>query len=185
MSNLQTMTEKILENAKLESEKILSDAKAENQRLISEKTAEAKELKDMMVSKASKEAPLISERLVASQQLKARDAILKAKQEVIDKVFKSAKEKILDLDDNKFTEYLKNTVNGLELKGNEQLVVPEKYKKAVEALGLPVKLASDKSTNTGFMINTDSTVMNYSFDELIDFNREKLENEIAANLFGE
>lgn len=185
MSNLEAMVSKIIENAKNDASRIIAEAKEEQQRRIQSKVAEATESRNVTVQRAKNEALQLEERAVASEELKSRDAVLKAKQQVLDRVFEQAKEEMRNLDSRKYTSFVKKTIEGLELSEEATLIVSKKYKDAVSTLNLPVKLSEDRFVSSGFIVETATTSLNYVFEDLIEYNREDLESGVIAKLFAE
>lgn len=183
MSNLEAMVERIINDSKREAEKIISLAKEEANSVIKTEADKAEKEKEDILERAKKDSTQIIERIISGEELKSRDKILSAKQEVMDKVFDLAKDKMKDLDDNKYTDYLKSAVEKLNLSGDYQISIPAKYEKAVAGLGLTGKVQVKDNLNSGFQISTGSTNYNYTFEDLIDFNRDDLETEVAKKLF--
>lgn len=185
MSNLEAMVSKIIENAKNDASRIIAEAKEEQNRVVQAKAAEATEKRNEMVQRAKSEAVQIEERAVASEELKSRDAILKAKQQVLDRVFEQAKEEMRNLDSRKYTAFVKKVIEGLKLSEEATLIVSKKYKDAVKTLQLPLTLSEDRFVESGFMVETATTSLNYVFEDLIEYSREDLESGVVAKLFAE
>lgn len=185
MSNLENLTQKILEDGKLEAAKIQEESKVNNDNIINSKTKEANEKAEKIINKANNEAVLIKERVQSEAELKARDIKLRAKREVLDKTFELAKEGLKNIDEKKYMNFLKSNLEGLDLKDSEVLVVPEKFKEVVKKLGLNSNISETESVDSGFLIKGGNIVINYSFESLLDFMREEIEGEVAKKLFQE
>ncbi|HHT50998.1 MAG TPA: V-type ATP synthase subunit E [Eubacteriaceae bacterium] len=183
MSNLDNLTQKILEDAKAEVDLILKDAKVKSDGIVNSRVKEANDQKSRILERATNEAALMKERVISNAELRVRDEKLKAKQIIINKVFEEAKKKLLKIDDKTYIEFLQNNIKGLSLKGSEVLVVPEDMKERVKSLNLPIKVAEDETIDSGFIIKDKDTLLNFSFDSLVEFLRDELETEIAQNLF--
>ncbi len=183
MSNLDNLTQKILEDAKAEVDIILKDSKVKSDGIVNSRVKEANDQKARLLERAKNEAALMKERVISNAELKVRDEKLKAKQLIINKVFEQSKERLLKIDDKTYIQFLQNNIRGLSLKGSEVLVVPEDMKERVKSLKLPIKVAEDETIDSGFIIKDKDTLLNFSFDSLVDFLREELETEIAQNLF--
>jgi V/A-type H+-transporting ATPase subunit E len=184
MSNLENLVQKILDDAKKEADLIIEEANKKKEEIISSRIKEANEKKEKILEKASREADMIKDRIISNAELSARDERLKAKQQVMDRVFELAKERLRNLNEQDFIKFIKGKLESMALDGSEVLVLPEYMKEKVKSLGLPV-IVSDESVESGFLIKTNNIVLNYSFDSLVDFLREELEGEIAAKLFRE
>jgi V/A-type H+-transporting ATPase subunit E len=183
MSNLDNLTQKILEEAKLKADKITKDSKAKSDGIINSRVKEANDQKSKILERANSEAALMKERVISNAELRVRDEKLKAKQEVINKVFKESKKRLLKIDEEKYIQFLQSNIKDLSLKGNEVLVVPENMKERVKSLKLPVKVSEDETLDSGFILKDNDTILNFSFDSLVDYLREELETEIARDLF--
>ncbi len=185
MSNLENLTQKILRDAESKAQQIKKEAKEKNEHLLHSQTKEAEDQKKRMLERAKREAALMKERVISNAELRVRDEKLKAKQQVIDRVFRLAKERLLNLDEETYVKFLQSNIKGLNLKGNEVLVVPEKLIPRVKTLGLKVQVAEDEWVDSGFLLKDEDMVLNFSFDSLVDYLREELESEIAQGLFKE
>lgn len=185
MSNLESLTNKILDDAKTEADRIIRESTKINEDIISSKVNEANEKKKRILEKAVAEAAMMKDRIISNAELKVRDEKLKAKQEILDRVFELSKEKLKDLNENQYFEFLKNNLKILNLKGTELLIVPDKMESKVKASGLYPKVSDDETVESGFIIKDKDVTMNFSFDSLVDYVREELESEIAQYLFKE
>lgn len=185
MSNLENLTNKILDDAKTEADRIIQESTKINEDIVNSKVNEANEKKKRILEKAVAEAAMMKDRIISNAELKVRDEKLKAKQEVLDRVFKLSKEKLKDINENQYLEFLKNNLKTINLKGTELLIVPDKMKSKVKASGLYPKVSDDETVESGFIIKDKDVTMNFSFDSLVDYVREELESEIAQDLFKE
>lgn len=183
MSNLDNLTQKILDEAKLKADEMIKESKTKSDGIINSRVKEANDQKVKILERADSEAALMKERVISNAELRVRDEKLKAKQEVINKVFKEAKERLLNIDEEMYIKFLQSNIKDLSLKGNEILVVPENMKERVKSLKLPVKVSEDETLGAGFIIKDEDSVLNFSFDSLVDYLREELETEIAQDLF--
>ena len=185
MSNLDNLINKILDDAKKEADRIIEESTKINEEIVSSKVNEANEKKKRIIEKAAAEAAMMKDRIISNAELKVRDENLKAKQEVLDRVFKLSKEKLKDLNDDEYIKFLRNNLKILNLKGTELLIVPEKMKAKVKSMGLVPMVSDDETVESGFMLKDNDVTMNFSFDSLVDYLREELESEIAQDLFKE
>jgi len=185
MSNLDNLVQKILDDAKERADAIIEDANKVKDEIIDAKVKEANEKKEKILERATAEAELLKERVISGAELKVRNEKLKAKQTVIDRVFNLAKEKLENLDEEKYISYLTNTIKTLTLSGNEVLVVTKNMKDKVKRLKIPIKVSDSEFVDSGFLIKGKGIMLNYTFDSLIDYYREELETEIAQSLFKE
>lgn len=184
MSNLENLTEKILEEAKMQSDAMLREAKAFEDDVVMKKVKEAKEKKEKMLEKGRFEANLLKERIISNAEVNRRNELLNGKQQIIDRVFEEAKEKLQGLSEDQYVAFVKETIEGLSLKGTEILKVTSTYKESIKALGLPVKV-SEETVPSGFLLQDDKISFNYNFSDMVDFYRDELVKDVASKLFKE
>lgn len=185
MSNLINMTNKILENGKVEVAKIKEKSEEINKEIIDSRILGANAKKEKIIEEANRQATMLKSRLKSEVDLKVRDEKLAAKRQVLDKTFELAKESLKDLDDEQYMNFLKKNLNSFKLKGSETIVVPEKFKELVEKSELKFTISQDESVDSGFLVKDGNVLINYSFESLVDFMRDDLEAEIAKMLFEE
>lgn len=183
MSNLQNLTEKILEEARIKAEALISDAEAFNNDTVSKKVREAEEKKAKLLEKAVFEANLLKERIIGNAEVISRNEILSEKQKVIEMVFSEAKNKLKSLPENEYVDFLQKTLSSLELTGDETLVVTDAAKDAVKRLGLKQKISETESVESGFLVKDQKVSLNFNFNDMVDFYRDELVKEVANSLF--
>lgn len=181
MSNLDNLTQKILDDAKDKAESIYQEAAKKSEDIINSRVKEAKMKETKIVEKATSEGKMMKDRIISNGELRVRDEKLKVKQEVLNRVFSIAKKNLTDLDEEKYINFVKTNINNMKLKGTEEFIVPEKFTDKVKALGLNV--SQKETVESGFLVKDKDVVINFSFDSLVDYFREELEGEISAKLF--
>lgn len=185
MSNLENLTQKILDDAQRSANEILEAAKSKNEGIVSSRVMDAKERSKRIVDKAIDEAKMAKDRVISNSELYVRDEKLKAKQGVMDRVFAIAKDRLNNMNEDEYIKFLKDTIKGLNLNGTETLVVPEKFRNKVKTVGIINKVSDTRTVESGFLIEDGKTVINYTFESLVDYLREGLEANIAQVIFKE
>lgn len=185
MSNLDNLIQKIKLDVQSQAEEMQKEADKKKEEIVNGQVKLALEEKAKMIEKAEKEAEIVKSRILSNADLRVRDEMLKAKQEVIDKVFLLAKERLMNLDDKEYAEFVKNQISTLDLTGEESIIVPNNRKNLIKDLGLNLKVSEEETIDSGFTIMNKKVRLNFSFETLIDFLREDLETEIAQVLFKE
>lgn len=185
MSNLENLTKKILDDANNRASIIKEDSEKVNKEIINSKINEANEKKSRLIEKAASEAILLKERVISNAELKIRNEKLKAKQQVIERVFSLAKTKLENLNEDDYAAYLSKTLKTIDIQGHHVLIVPEKFRSKVIGLSLPLIVSHDETVESGFLIKGDGVILNYNFNSLVDYYRDELEGEIAQSLFKE
>ena len=185
MSNLENLIEKILEDGRKQAQSIIEESEKNDQEIFDLKVSEANEKKNRIIEKANREAVMLKERMISEAELRIRDEKLNAKRQVLDKVFILAKERLVNIDEDTYMSFLKNSLNKNSLKGTEVLIVPDRFKEAVKKLGVYSNVSNNEAVESGFLLKDGNIIMNYSFKSLVDFRREDIEVEIAQELFQE
>lgn len=182
MSNLDNIINEILQDADKEAKKLVEAAKAEVESLVGNKESEARKEADKIIEKAKVEAAQLKDRMVSNSNLTSRDMVLVAKQQMIDKVFELAKEKLKNLDSEKYLKFVENTIKNLEVKENTEILLTskEKEKAGNELFGIKV---SDEVVESGFSLKTGKIILNNEFSSIIDLVKEELEQVVAEKLF--
>lgn len=180
MSNLENITQKILNDANDEVEKIKEITQTKIDEIIRPRIVEAEKVKEKILERAGLDAVSERDKVLSSAELSTRDNILRAKQEVMNKVFEISKGKLKDLSDEDYEKFIKDRLSQMKLKGGEKILIQEgrKIDKAFDGIEL-----SEEKVSSGFAILDGKTLMNFNFDDLVEFNRHDLEGEIAKLLF--
>lgn len=197
MSNLNNITSKIIEDAKLKANDILEEAKREEKKIIDKKVLEANKIKENTLNKAEKEAQIKKERIVSAAKIKVRNENLQAKGEVIEKVFETALEKLQNIEGNEYQKIFMDFIENIDICGDEEIIVPSRYKDSISNV---LKKANDFLKNkgkkgeltlyngedditSGFIISKNGIYTNLTFDRLLSYKKDELEQEIADVLF--
>jgi len=198
MSNLENLVAKIIEDAKIKAEVILKEAKDNETLMIENKTKEADIVKLQMIEKTKIEATMVSKRIISNSQLTVRNEKLVAKQKMIDKVFSTALQNLLQISDQQYWELIKKYLLSMPIVGNEEIILPGKYKSTIsdnylsdinEALKTSgkmgeLKLSSDeRDIKSGFVVLNNGIEVNNTFESLVNSLRDELEPEIVNTLF--
>lgn len=198
MSNLENLAAKIVEDANIKAEDILKEAKDNEILLLDKRIKEAEVLKHQMLEKTKIEAITVTKRIISNSQLTVRNEKLVAKQKMIDKVFECALEKLLEMNDKEYLELIKRYLLSMPIEGNEEIILPGKYKSLVSDEYLSeinaslkttgkmgeLKLSADaRDIKSGFIVLKDGIEVNNTFESLVNSLRDELEPEIVKELF--
>lgn len=183
MSNLDNITTKIIEDAKLKAEKIIEDAKISANEAINQKVLTGNRKKDEIIARAEVDAKTLIERKLSKQNLDARDELLSAKEKVVKEVIGMIKDKLKNLDDKTYLKYLKKSLKQFEGKNDLILIVPEDKRKLVKKEDLPIELSNEEAISSGFAVRENNMYYNFDFDGQIDSIRDDLTVEIINKLF--
>ncbi|MDZ4991405.1 V-type ATP synthase subunit E [Clostridium perfringens] len=197
MSNLNNLTSKILNDAEEKKNYILADAEAQKDRIISKKTNRAEADKEEIITKANIEAEVKKARIISNAKLSVRNDMLRAKQDVISKVFNKAIEKLQNISRDEYKSYIESTLRALELEGEEVIIINEIDKdifsnEFLEALNKELESKGKKGSitlnmegkfNGGFILDRNGIQINNTFEALINSLRGELEFEVNKVLF--
>ena len=198
MSNLKNLSSKIVDDASIKAEAMLKEAKDNGTSIIASKVKSAKALELQMLGKAKIEASTAKQRIISSTKLTVRNEKLVAMQEIIDKVFQGALEVLLVINEKQYLELLRSYLLSMPIAGNEELVIPTKFRstfnddqlaelnaalKASGKIGEMKLCDQDRSVNSGFIVVKGGIEINNTFENLINSLRDELEAEIVEQLF--
>lgn len=182
MSNLDNIIDEILQDAENESKKVVEDAKSEVAVLVGKTESEAQKKADKIIEKAKVEATQSKDRIISNSSLTARDMVLVAKQEMINKVFELTKEKLKTLNHDDYLKFVENSLKTLEVREDSEIILTENEKKLAGEKLFGVKVAAE-TVESGFSLKNGKIILNNEFSSLIDLVKEDLEQEVADKLF--
>lgn len=94
MASLDNLTSKILGDSESKAREILDKAQAEADRIVSDMVRDAEAEKEKILAAAKVQAAREGEQIVVGKTLQVRDENLNAKQQMLDKVFAQALERL-------------------------------------------------------------------------------------------
>ena len=183
MSSLDNLVAEILEQAKKEASRMLTKAKAENLEFFEKENKKIQREIDIIEQKSKEEAISLKERILSNANLKSRDMILQAKEKLVDRILEKALERLQNLDEDSYLEFVENTLKKLNISENAEIILSRKMKNILgdEIFGYKV---SDVVVESGCSIKDGKVVFNNEFSNLLEFNKEDLEREILKKIFG-
>ena len=198
MSKIDNLSAKIIEDANTKAEAILKEAKDTQTSMVENKTKEAQVLKLRMLEKAKIEASTAKQRIISNAELTVRNEKLVAKQTMIDKVFVGALEKLSLINDSKYLEILKRYLLSMAIAGDEEIILPGKYKEIVSKdylleintalktlgkIGMLSISSESRNINSGFIVLKNGIEINNTFESLVNSLRDEMEALIVEQLF--
>ena len=182
MSNLDNIIDEILQDAENESKKIVEDAKSEVADLVGKTESEAQKKAEKIVEKAKVEGAQSKDRIISNSSLTARDMVLVAKQEMINKVFELTKEKLKTLNHEDYLNFVEKSLKTLDIKEDSEIILTESEKKLAGEKLFGIKVANE-TVESGFSLKNGKIILNNEFSSLVDLIKEDLEQEVADKLF--
>ncbi len=126
---IEKITERIIQDAKKEAEELKKEARAKAKLITDEGEKEAKSLSLQIIQKAKREAIEEAKRITALARLAARDEVLAEKRKILEEVFKSAWEKILNLPDKEYLFLMKKLLHKAISLGTEEIITSPSERK--------------------------------------------------------
>lgn len=182
MSNLDKLVAEILQQAQKEANRMLTKAKTENSEFSEKENKKIQKEVDAINDKAQEEAQALKERVISNANLKSRDMILQAKEELADDILEKVLERLKNIDSKKYLKFVENILKNLNLSRNAEVMVSKDMKIALGDKILDYKI-SDQTVESGCSIKDGNLIYNNEFSNLIEFNREELEREILNKIF--
>ena len=182
MSNLDKLVAEILQQAQKEANRMLTKAKTENLEFSEKENKKIQKEVDTINDKAAEEAQALKERVISNANLKSRDMILQAKEELADDILEKVLERLKNIDTKKYLKFVENILKNLNLSKNAEVMVSKDMKLALGDKILDYKI-SDQTVESGCSIKDGNLIYNNEFSNLIEFNREELEREILNKIF--
>ena len=182
MSNLDKLVAEILQQAQKEANRMLTKAKTENSEFSEKENKKIQKEVDAINDKAQEEAQALKERVISNANLKSRDMILQAKEELADDILEKVLENLKNIDTKKYLKFVENILKNLNLSKNAEVMVSKDMKLALGDKILDYKI-SDQTVESGCSIKDGNLIYNNEFSNLIEFNREELEREILNKIF--
>ena len=182
MSNLDKLVAEILQQAQKEANRMLTKAKTENSEFSEKENKKIQKEVDVINDKAQEEAQALKERIISNANLKSRDMILQAKEELADDILEKVLERLKNIDTKKYLKFVENILKNLNLSKNAEVMVSKNMKLALGDKILDYKI-SDQTVESGCSIKDGNLIYNNEFSNLIEFNREELEREILNKIF--
>jgi len=198
MAGIDNLKRRILKDDEITAELVIKDAQDKaNEILIQSKKKAESTLKEAE-TRANKESDNRKDRIIARAKLDARNNILAAKQEAIDRILSLADERISRMDKEEYTFFVEELLISNIETGCEEVIFsdndkgridPEVIARVNEKLvalnknGM-LRISNEKrNIKSGFLLKNGNIEINCSIDSQIKVLRESLEGKIASLLF--
>ena len=195
MDGIEKITAKIAADTQAEIDALTAAAKAEAEAIAAESAAKAAAVTAELTAQGKKAAAEREERLAGVAQLDTRNAILAAKQEMLNRAFDLALEKLCNLEDEEYIDLLAKLLVKASRTGKEQAAFNQKDRNRVgkeavtranELLGSGT-LTLDPGTRPikgGFILVDGPIETNCAFETLVRLEKNSIAAEVASLLFG-
>ena len=192
MAGINPIKDKILADAKAQAVAMVEEAK--NKAYEATKVAELKDLKQAkaLEDKAKSEAEITYKRMISMAELKVRQEELQLKQDLIQKAFELASEKLTKLPKKEYLHLVQTMLLSSVESGQEEVILAGLYQKDVEELIQKInqeknyKLTISKEKREldgGFILKSGNIELNNSFRSILHANKEAWTLSVAEILF--
>ena len=195
MNGIEKITQRIDQDTQAEIDRILEDARAEAARITGRYENQAAAERAELAAKGEKAAAEREERLVSVAQMEARKVQLAAKQEMVEKAYDLALEKLCAMPDARYTEVLAGLLVQASSNGREEAIFsPEDRErvgkaavdKANAASGKQLKLSKEtRPLKGGFVLRDENIEVNCTFDTLVRLEKAETTGAVVKKLFPE
>jgi len=198
MAGIENLQNRIIKDNEDRAMQIENDARAKAEDIINQAKKKAEEIMNNMKAKAEKDGKERKDRLMSRAQLDARNEILFAKQESIDNTLNHVANKINQMDDKQYFEFIEKIILNSVETGEEEIVFSKKDKARIapsfmtevnsklNAMGKKglIKISDEtREIGSGFILTHGGLEINCSIESQIRLLRDSLEGEISNLLF--
>lgn len=196
MAGLDKIISQILDEASREASEITKKAQSQADEILKAAKDECQKAKEEYARQQEEQKKSYHERMVSSAELKKRQAILLAKQEVISKMLERAYEKLLTQNDNAYFEMIKKMLEKFTLAKTGEICfstkdlerMPEGFEaeiqKIAKAKGGSLSLNKEgKELDGGFILIYGGIEENCSFKALMSAKKDELADKVHQLLF--
>lgn len=191
--SIDNITQKILSEANKVAEDTVKNAEAQSADIINDAEKKAESFIKSAEENSKMEAEILKKRKISAAELQARKMLLSAKQDIVKKSFDLALDKLKNMPEEKYINYLSDEIVKIPdcagviiLNEADKQNIGEKLVKVVNE-----KLKQNKielSNNTinaggGFVLKNGDIEINNTFETLLDSVKEELTFEVANMLF--
>ena len=193
MNGIEKITQRIASDAQAEVDRILGDARDEAGRIAANYRAQADAEAAELAAKNEKAAAEREERLVSAAQMEARKVQLAAKQEMVEKAYIQALDKLCALPEEQYVAILADLLVKASSNGKEEAVFsPEDRErvgeaavaKANELSGKQLRLSEEtQPIRGGFILKDKNVEVNCTFETLVRLQKAETVGAVAQKLF--
>jgi len=193
MNGIEKITQRITADAQAEIDRVLGAAREEAARITARMTAEADAVAAELAAKNEKSAAEHEERLVSAAQMEARKVQLAAKQEMLEKAYERALEKLCAMPAEQYIAVLADLMVKASSTGTEAVIFSaedrEKVGKAAvekaNATSGKQMVLSDETQpiKGGFILKDQNVEVNCTFETLVRLQKAETAGAVAKKLF--
>lgn len=195
--SVEKITSKILEDAKAQADAITLDANLRAEGIVNDAKESAESLMESYKTRGEEEKLKLIDRKKSVAEIDGRKITLGVKQELIDKAFNAAAEKIASMESDKYVDFLVEKIKASGVKEGEIVMNPNQREeigtKFVDRLNQA--FATDAETKGftlseetvdaigGFMVKNGQIYMNGTLENLIEEEYGEIVSSVVEKLF--
>ena len=193
MNGIEKITQRIESDAQAEIDRILGEARDEAARITASYRARADEEARELEAKNEKAAAEQEERLLSAAQMKARKVQLAAKQEMVEKAYVQAPDKLCAMPQEQYVSVLANLLVKASSNGKEEAVFSKEDRervgkaavaKANELSGKQLRLSEGtQPIRGGFILKDKNVEVNCTFETLVRLQKAETAGAVVKTLF--
>jgi len=182
---LEDIVKGIKEKVSQEVEKIRQEADKEREEIIRRAKEKANKVKDEILKRVEEEGESERQRKLMRTRSEERKKTLALKRELMNEVFRQAKEILDNLSEEEYLNWLKRFLISNIDSGSEEIIISSRDRRLMEGnFAEKLKFFPElDEKERGFIIRKEGIQINYTFSSLFSSLKDELEVEIARRLF--
>jgi V/A-type H+-transporting ATPase subunit E len=199
MEGIKKITDKIQNDAEQRAAYIKEEAEKEAAQYLEQEKIKIDQDIESVLKEADREAEETRNRMKSMSELEFRKDRLAARQQAVDEVFNRTLAKIRKMAPDQYFKMLVNMITATAVTGKEKIILSEADKKQLPANFLKlihqileskgvagdIELSNEvRPIASGFILVSEYTELNYTFESILRMNRDVYEAEVVDGLFG-
>ena len=193
MNGIEKITQRIASDAQAEIDRILGDARDEAARITANYRAQADAEAQELADKNERAAAEQEERLISAAQMKASRLQLAAKQEMVEKAYIQALDKLCAMPKEQYVDVLAKLLVEASSNGKEEAVFSKEdreqvgkaaVEKANQLSGKQIRLSEEtQPIRGGFILKDKNVEVNCTFETLVRLQKAETAGAVVKTLF--
>ena len=189
MSGLENMKRQILDEANHSAEEQISKARTKAEEILREAREQMEEQSAVMAKKSEDETKDYAQRIASSSEMQRKQALLQAKQEVIQEVLNKAYQQVLHLEPESYFEMLQKLLEGtIYFSAADLARMPQKFEDVIEQTaqkkgGHLVVSKEPKDMDGGFVLVYGGIEENCTIRAMFHTKQDELSDVVQKILF--
>ena len=193
MNGIEKITQRIASEAQAEIDRILGDARDEAARITANYRAQADAEAQELADKNERAAAEQEERLISAAQMKASRLQLAAKQEMVEKAYIQALDKLCAMPKEQYVDVLAKLLVEASSNGKEEAVFSKEdreqvgkaaVEKANQISGKQLRLSEEtQPIRGGFILKDKNVEVNCTFETLVRLQKAETAGAVVKTLF--